>query len=105
LVVTCKFKITNIGVARRIRPHARPDLFHNSRALTSEGPLVQADGAVLAGIEGPLPELDVPSRITVPASVRFRDVPPEVVAFTVLTIGFEIDITDHEIEFRDVQLK
>jgi len=105
LVVTCTFNITNIGVARRVRPHARPDLFHNSRALTDQGPLIQSDGAVLAGVQGPLPELDVPSRVTMPASIRFRDVPPEVAAFTVLTIGFEIDITDHEVEFRDVKIK
>lgn len=105
LVVTCNFNVTNMGVARRIRPHARPDLFHNSRALTDQGPLVNANGSVLAGIEGPMPEMNVPSRVKVPVSVKFRDVPPEVVAFTVLTIGFEIDITDHEVEFRDVRFK
>jgi|ERR1051325_142572 hypothetical protein len=104
LLVTCKFKVTNTGGARRLRPHARPDLFHNSRALTDQGPLVQSDGAVLAGVEGPLPELDVPSRVTIPASVKFRDVPPDVATFTVLTIGFEINIDDHEVEFRDVQI-
>jgi len=105
LVVTCKFKITNTGGARRLRIHARPDLFHNSRVLTDEGPLVHADGAFLAGVDDPIPELDVPSRVTVPAAVKLRDVPPEVSAFTVLTIGFEIDISDHEIEFRDVRVK
>jgi hypothetical protein len=105
LVVTCQFKITNMGAARRMRPHARPDLFHNSRALTDQGPLINANGAVLAGVEGPMPELNVPSRVTIPASVKFRDVPPEVRTFTVLTIGFEINIDDHEVEFRDVPLK
>jgi len=104
MLVSCNFKIANNGVARHIRLHARPDLFHNSRALTNQGPLIHANGAVVAGVEGPLPELDVPSRVALPASVKFRDVPPEVTAFTVLTIGVEIAGDAHEIEFRDVHI-
>ena len=102
--VTCTMTITNSGTTRDLRLHARPDLIYNSRALDDQGNQLQSDGAILAGISEGLPRMDLPPRVPVKASIRFRDVPPEVKRFAVLHLGFEIEISDRSIEFRDVEI-
>lgn len=103
-VVTCRLTTTNTGVTRRLRLHARPDLYTNSRALTDQGVQIQATHPVLAGVSDIMPAIDLAPRIPVKLEIRFTDVPPEVKTFSLLHVAFEIGLDDHAVEFRGVAI-
>lgn len=101
---TCQFLVTNDGGERevRINADARSD---NSRAVDDHGKQQVADSAEIAGVEGRSPVVDVPSKITVPAFIRFSDLPVDVKQFKVLDIIFDAYSGKYsKVSLRDVPI-
>ncbi|HEV7426596.1 MAG TPA: hypothetical protein VGQ46_09530 [Thermoanaerobaculia bacterium] len=85
---TCQFLITNDGGEREVRVSAGRQS-DQSRAVDDHGKQQVADSAEIAGVGGSSPVVDVPSKITVPAFIRFSDLPADVKQFKVLDIVFD----------------
>jgi endonuclease/exonuclease/phosphatase (EEP) superfamily protein YafD len=85
---TCQFLITNDGGEREVAVYASASS-DNSRAVDDHGKQQVADSAEIAGVGGTSPAVDVPSKITVPAFIRFSDLPADVKQFKVLDIVFD----------------
>jgi len=101
---TCQFLITNDGGEREVRLNAdaRSD---NSRAVDDHGKQQVADSAELAGVGGTSPQVDIPSKITVPAFIRFSDLPADVRQFKVLDIVFDAYSGKYsKVSLRDVPI-
>jgi hypothetical protein len=101
---TCQFIVTNDGGERMVRLYA--DFYsRSSRAMDDHGKQQLANGAEIAGVEGTGPEVDLPSKIGVPALIRFSDLPSDVKQFNVLDIVFYPGSGDrYKVEFRDVAI-
>jgi cell division protein FtsL len=101
---TCQFLITNDGGEREVRvsAEARSD---QSRAVDDHGKQQVADSAEIAGVGGNAPAVDVPSKITVPAFIRFSDLPADVKQFKVLDIIFDRYSNKYsKVSLRDVPI-
>ncbi len=101
---TCQFIVTNDGGERMVRIDADFDS-RSSRAMDDHGKQQRANGAEIAGVEGTRPEVDLPSKISVPAFIRFNDLPSDVKQFQVLDIVFYPGGGySYKVEFRDVAI-
>lgn len=100
--VICQFVVTNNGGERGVQINA-DSWAARSRAVDDQGKQQLAEGAEIAGVEAGRPSVTLPSKISVPAQIRFIGLPADVRSFKVLDIVFETSGT-YKVSFRDVTI-
>lgn len=101
---TCQFLVTNGGGEREVSVYARTNS-SESRAVDDHGKQQLADSAEIAGVAGDSPAVDIPSKITVPAFIRFSNLPADVKQFEVLDIVFDrYSNKNSKVSLRDIPI-
>lgn len=104
---TCYVRVSNEGPERRLEVYANPNRSFTTRMIDQFGKQRYAEVAVIAGVEGEDPAVDIPTGVSVPALVRVKDVPPDVSKFAVLDLAFKSPdrLYERKVTFRDVTIK
>lgn len=104
VITTCRFMIKNNGAEREVRLYADESRTVDSRAFDEQGRQQRADGGELAGVRESDLAVVLPADLTVPAAIRFRDIPAQVRQFGVLDIFFRASDSyeEYKVTFRDV---
>jgi hypothetical protein len=107
VTIDCQLRITNEGAEREFRLYAEAGRSNNSRAFDDRGKLQTADSGDLAGMADRRLRVDVPGTLTVPAAIRFKDVPAAVQQFTFLDVFFSASDSydDFKVTFPNVSIQ
>ncbi len=101
--VTCSMTFRNTGVERRLMIELGDG---NTHALDDQGIQRVAPEGEVAGVHGDWPSVVVPSGLTVPVKIRFRDIPGSVKQFAFMNVQFSHSDGNggHHIELRSIPI-